>query len=134
MGIDSLLSLDITSRFAEELEMNGPLESIFTDCPTIGAIKVLFQADRSSTSSDDSGSDDDQNMTAALEAEISDCSHLPRMTRKRSQQLYPCHVPHRFSCKGHHLRWRELCYSSQMAPGPRLRTQAFFASTLASPS
>ncbi|KAJ5358433.1 uncharacterized protein N7496_010846 [Penicillium cataractarum] len=63
MGIDSLLSLVIVSRFAEELEMDVPLESIFTDYPTIGEIKVLFLADPSS--SDYSSSGDDNNGSPA---------------------------------------------------------------------
>jgi thioesterase domain-containing protein/acyl carrier protein len=63
MGIDSLLSLVIVSRFAEELEMDVPLESIFTDYPTIGEIKVLFVADPSS--SDYSSSGDDNDVTPA---------------------------------------------------------------------
>ncbi|KAK9859262.1 hypothetical protein MYU51_016431 [Penicillium brevicompactum] len=54
MGIDSLLSLVIVSRFSEELEMDIALESIFTDYPTVGEIKVLFLGDQ--PSSDDTTS------------------------------------------------------------------------------
>ena len=49
MGIDSLLSLVIVSRFSEELEMDIALESIFTDYPTVGEIKVLFLSDQPSS-------------------------------------------------------------------------------------
>lgn len=66
MGIDSLLSLVIVSRFAEELELDIPLESIFTDYPTIGEIKVLFAGDRSSSDSSSLG-DDNHNFTPAPE-------------------------------------------------------------------
>jgi thioesterase domain-containing protein/acyl carrier protein len=66
MGIDSLLSLVIVSRFAEELELDIPLESIFTDYPTVGEIKVLFAGDRSSSDSSSLG-DDNHNFTPAPE-------------------------------------------------------------------
>ncbi|KAJ5996959.1 hypothetical protein N7522_008619 [Penicillium canescens] len=49
MGIDSLLSLIIVSRFTEELEMDIALESVFTDYPTVGEIKALFLSDQPSS-------------------------------------------------------------------------------------
>lgn len=66
MGIDSLLSLVIVSRFAEELEMDIPLESIFTAYPTIGEIKVLFMGDQPSSDSSSSG-DENHNITPSSE-------------------------------------------------------------------
>lgn len=41
VGIDSLLSLTMTSRFQEELDVDLP-SSVFVDCPTIGALQRLI--------------------------------------------------------------------------------------------
>ncbi|CAG8212597.1 unnamed protein product [Penicillium salamii] len=69
MGIDSLLSLVIVSRFSEELEMDIALESIFTDYPTVGEIKVLFLSDQPSSDNTSSSpsSIDGNNVTPSSE-------------------------------------------------------------------
>jgi iterative type I PKS product template protein len=41
LGVDSLLSLTISARFREELDMDIP-SSLFTDCPTVGELKRHF--------------------------------------------------------------------------------------------
>lgn len=41
LGVDSLLSLTISARFREELEMDIP-SSLFTDCTTVGELKKHF--------------------------------------------------------------------------------------------
>lgn len=41
LGVDSLLSLTISARFREELEMDIP-SSLFTDCTTVGELKKYF--------------------------------------------------------------------------------------------
>jgi iterative type I PKS product template protein len=41
LGVDSLLSLTISARFREELDMDIP-SSLFTDCPTVGELKKHF--------------------------------------------------------------------------------------------
>lgn len=42
IGIDSLLSLVIISRFREELDMDIEIDSVFTDYPTVKDLKTLF--------------------------------------------------------------------------------------------
>jgi len=42
MGIDSLLSLVIVSRFREELGLEIDSDSIFLDCPTVGTLKEFI--------------------------------------------------------------------------------------------
>lgn len=39
IGVDSLLSLVIASRFREELELDMPIDSLFVDCPRVGDLK-----------------------------------------------------------------------------------------------
>jgi len=41
LGVDSLLSLTISARFREDLEMDIP-SSLFTDCTTVGELKKYF--------------------------------------------------------------------------------------------
>jgi iterative type I PKS product template protein len=41
LGVDSLLSLTISARFREDLDMDIP-SSLFTDCPTVGELKKHF--------------------------------------------------------------------------------------------
>lgn len=41
LGVDSLLSLTISARFREDLDMDIP-SSLFTDCPTVGKLKKYF--------------------------------------------------------------------------------------------
>ncbi len=44
-GVDSLLSLVITSRFRDELELDIGHESLFLDCPTVADLKQLLLGD-----------------------------------------------------------------------------------------
>lgn len=44
-GVDSLLSLVITSRFRDELELDIAHESLFLDCPTVADFKQLLVGD-----------------------------------------------------------------------------------------
>lgn len=44
-GVDSLLSLVITSRFQDELELDIAHESLFLDCPTVADLKQLLVGD-----------------------------------------------------------------------------------------
>ena len=44
-GVDSLLSLVITSRFRDELELDMAHESLFLDCPTVADLKQLLVGD-----------------------------------------------------------------------------------------
>ena len=44
-GVDSLLSLVITSRFRDELELDIGHESLFLDCPTVADLKQLLIGD-----------------------------------------------------------------------------------------
>ncbi|KAI5380299.1 Type I Iterative PKS [Alternaria postmessia] len=61
LGVDSLLSLTISARFREDLDMDIP-STLFTDCTTVGELKKHFSQfdgavvveDDSSESSDDS--------------------------------------------------------------------------------
>ncbi|OAL46128.1 ketoacyl-synt-domain-containing protein [Pyrenochaeta sp. DS3sAY3a] len=58
LGVDSLLSLTISARFREELELDIP-SSLFTDCATVGELKKHFaQYDGGVTIVDDDGSSD----------------------------------------------------------------------------
>jgi iterative type I PKS product template protein len=41
LGVDSLLSLTISARFREDLDLDIP-SSLFTDCPTVGELKKHF--------------------------------------------------------------------------------------------
>ncbi|CBX98440.1 polyketide synthase [Plenodomus lingam] len=57
LGVDSLLSLTISARFREELEMDIP-SSLFTDCTTVGELKKHFaQYDGGVSVVDDAASD-----------------------------------------------------------------------------
>lgn len=47
MGVDSLLTLMITSRFREELSIDLPTESLFVDCPTVADLKALISGNSS---------------------------------------------------------------------------------------
>lgn len=87
--------------------MDVPLESIFTDYPTIATIEVLFQAHQSS--SDDSSSDDHHRLLR-----LRATSRLRNMKRGRSRQLCLCHVPLQSYCKAHLLRPPRHSSSSQM--------------------
>ncbi|KAF1843948.1 polyketide synthase PksA [Cucurbitaria berberidis CBS 394.84] len=58
LGVDSLLSLTISARFREELELEIP-SSLFTDCATVGELKKHFaQYNGGVTIVDDDGSSD----------------------------------------------------------------------------
>ncbi|KAI9871792.1 MAG: hypothetical protein M1823_008343, partial [Watsoniomyces obsoletus] len=58
LGVDSLLSLTISARFREELDMDIP-SSLFTDCPTVGELKKHFaQFDGGAVVVDDDDSSD----------------------------------------------------------------------------
>ncbi|KAF2031853.1 ketoacyl-synt-domain-containing protein [Setomelanomma holmii] len=58
LGVDSLLSLTISARFREELDMDIP-SSLFTDCPTVGELKKHFaQYDGGAVVVDDDDSSD----------------------------------------------------------------------------
>ncbi|CAO2656358.1 Nn.00g051610.m01.CDS01 [Neocucurbitaria sp. VM-36] len=58
LGVDSLLSLTISARFREELELDIP-SSLFTDCATVGELKAHFaQYDGGVTVVEDDGSSD----------------------------------------------------------------------------
>ncbi|KAI2483367.1 hypothetical protein Ptr902_05684 [Pyrenophora tritici-repentis] len=54
LGVDSLLSLTISARFREDLDMDIP-STLFTDCPTVGELKKHFaQYDGAAPVEDDS--------------------------------------------------------------------------------
>lgn len=58
LGVDSLLSLTISARFREELELDIP-SSLFTDCATVGDLKKHFaQYDGGVTIIDDDSTSD----------------------------------------------------------------------------
>lgn len=58
LGVDSLLSLTISARFREELEMDIP-SSLFTDCTTVGELKKHFaQYDGGASAVEDDASSD----------------------------------------------------------------------------
>jgi iterative type I PKS product template protein len=58
LGVDSLLSLTISARFREDLDMDIP-SSLFTDCPTVGELKKHFaQFDGGAVVVDDDDSSD----------------------------------------------------------------------------
>ncbi|PLB48450.1 conidial pigment polyketide synthase PksP/Alb1 [Aspergillus steynii IBT 23096] len=52
IGIDSLLSLVIVSRFREELELDMEMDSIHTEYPTVKDLKALFKSGRSGSESE----------------------------------------------------------------------------------
>ncbi|KAK3902976.1 conidial yellow pigment biosynthesis polyketide synthase [Staphylotrichum tortipilum] len=54
IGIDSLLSLVIVSRFREELELEISLDSLFVDCPTIGDLRASLLGTSSASSASSS--------------------------------------------------------------------------------
>jgi iterative type I PKS product template protein len=57
LGVDSLLSLTISARFREELDMEIP-STLFTDCSTVGELKKHFsQYDGATVIEDDDSSD-----------------------------------------------------------------------------
>ncbi|KAF1839562.1 polyketide synthase [Decorospora gaudefroyi] len=57
LGVDSLLSLTISARFREELDMDVP-STLFTDCSTVGELKKHFaQYDGGAAVDDDNSSD-----------------------------------------------------------------------------
>ncbi|KAL2145509.1 hypothetical protein VTI28DRAFT_7145 [Corynascus sepedonium] len=49
-GIDSLLSLVITSRFRDELELDISHESLFLECPTVQELRKLLGGDEQASS------------------------------------------------------------------------------------
>ncbi|KAL5114384.1 polyketide synthase [Pleosporales sp. CAS-2024a] len=58
LGVDSLLSLTISARFREDLDMDIP-SSLFTDCPTVGELKKHFaQFDGGTVAVEDDDSSD----------------------------------------------------------------------------
>ncbi|OAK99816.1 ketoacyl-synt-domain-containing protein [Phaeosphaeriaceae sp. SRC1lsM3a] len=58
LGVDSLLSLTISARFREELDMDIS-SSLFTDCPTVGELKKHFaQYDGGAVTVEDDDSSD----------------------------------------------------------------------------
>lgn len=57
IGVDSLMSLSVTGRIREELDMDVPT-SIFTDYPTIGEAKTALLALRGDEAGGDDSSDD----------------------------------------------------------------------------
>ncbi|KAH8724590.1 hypothetical protein GQ44DRAFT_682962 [Phaeosphaeriaceae sp. PMI808] len=58
LGVDSLLSLTISARFREDLDLDIP-SSLFTDCPTVGELKKHFaQYDGGAIVVDDDNSSD----------------------------------------------------------------------------
>ena len=50
IGIDSLLSLVIVSRFRDELELDIPMDSLFVDCLTVGDLRSSLLGSSSSSS------------------------------------------------------------------------------------
>nr|AUI38916.1 polyketide synthetase ClPKS18 [Curvularia lunata CX-3] len=55
LGVDSLLSLTISARFREELDMDIP-STLFTDCSTVGELKKHFSQFEGTTIVDDDSS------------------------------------------------------------------------------
>ncbi|RAR09566.1 polyketide synthase [Stemphylium lycopersici] len=56
LGVDSLLSLTISARFREELDMDIP-STLFTDCSTVGELKKHFSQFDGATVVEDDASD-----------------------------------------------------------------------------
>ncbi|OXV11266.1 hypothetical protein Egran_00973 [Elaphomyces granulatus] len=50
IGVDSLLSLVIGSRFRDELSLDLEPENLFTQCPTVKELKALFKAELEASS------------------------------------------------------------------------------------
>jgi iterative type I PKS product template protein len=50
IGVDSLLSLVIGSRFRDELSLDLEPENLFTQCPTVKELKALFSAELEASS------------------------------------------------------------------------------------
>lgn len=60
LGVDSLLSLTISARFREELDMDIP-STLFTDCSTVGELKKHFsQYDGAAPVEDDSSDESEE--------------------------------------------------------------------------
>ncbi|KAI1129226.1 polyketide synthase [Nemania abortiva] len=81
IGVDSLLSLVIVSRFREELDLDEPTDSLLVDCPTVADLKAYLGGN---TSSDESfvcvTPDLDANGTP--DTDISDVEVLPMIDSK----------------------------------------------------
>ncbi|CAA9962122.1 Polyketide synthase PKS1 [Pyrenophora teres f. maculata] len=56
LGVDSLLSLTISARFREDLDMDIP-STLFTDCSTVGELKKYFAQYDGATQVEDDSSD-----------------------------------------------------------------------------
>lgn len=54
VGVDSLLSLVITSRLRDELDLDLPDRALFQDCTTVGGLRERFFGNSSSNSASDS--------------------------------------------------------------------------------
>ena len=75
IGIDSLLSLVIVSRFREDLGMEIELDSVFTDFPTVGLLKSMFMpgsGETSETASLQNESSDEEFQDASSQSSVSE--------------------------------------------------------------
>nr|AEE68981.1 polyketide synthase [Exserohilum turcicum]AEE68982.1 polyketide synthase [Exserohilum turcicum] len=79
LGVDSLLSLTISARFREELDMDIP-STLFTDCSTVGELKKHFsQFDGATVIEDDSSvvSDEPSDPSTPFEAPAGESDSTP---------------------------------------------------------
>ncbi|KAJ8105235.1 hypothetical protein ONZ43_g7506 [Nemania bipapillata] len=85
IGVDSLLSLVIVSRFREELDLEEPTDSLLVDCPTVADLKAYLGGNASDDSFVCVTPDMDANPTPATE--ISDAEDLPMLDSKSSYTI-----------------------------------------------
>lgn len=85
IGVDSLLSLVIVSRFREELDLDEPTDSLLVDCPTVADLKAYLGGN----ASDDSFVcvTPDMDATATPATDISDAEELPALDSKASYNI-----------------------------------------------
>ncbi|KAM5347992.1 hypothetical protein ACJ41O_007816 [Fusarium nematophilum] len=83
-GLDSLLSINITSRMREELNLDLP-STIFVDCPTVKELQQQHGAESVASSTPDSSDEEKSGISTpytsvASEAEVLDYVHILRST------------------------------------------------------
>ncbi|KAB8801877.1 hypothetical protein FH972_026699 [Carpinus fangiana] len=88
LGVDSLLSLVIVSRFRDELELDMPHESIFLECPTVLDLKKLLIGDATDAPKPQVESIPSPASPPAPEAKPSDIDTAALETRRKAVDEY----------------------------------------------
>lgn len=98
LGVDSLLSLTISAKFREELELEIPA-NLFTDHPTVGKLKKYFAifdgapSNSDTETSDDSSSGEIDNAAEPESGQTTPLSTPPSVTRSKENVHPPREAP-----------------------------------------